>query len=261
MTLCVLAPGLTCGAGMELQGQSKGSNTWISGNLLNWEAQDFIPCRVSFSGDAMRHQTVTIVFRRHQDAHSGFENLSGFTPSANVNITAGPVLSSPADADWTYTFTMDYDGQGAGHVEFLAQLAADAYRYPGSSLMLSGTPASMGRLLIHKPASRDQSPDPCPPQRIRRGQKLPPAGFFLEFETLIHHSYQVQYSEDLQSWKTAPGFIAGDGNVVGWIDQDAPETEGHPEAQSARFYRLSRSPCYLNDCELPTPDSLEPGDS
>src|SRR5688572_12865516 len=79
----------------DLEGQSKGSSTWVSGKLLDWQELDYIPCRVRITGKAITNQSMKITFPRLNGTRPGFENLLSFTTSTNVTITS-PVLSAPA---------------------------------------------------------------------------------------------------------------------------------------------------------------------
>nr|MBA2720158.1 tandem-95 repeat protein [Chloroflexota bacterium] len=155
-----------------LQGQScqlvatvcsgAGSGSWISGNLENWRELDSIPVRVFFTkgnpaGDA---RTFTVEFDHSKGAIPGVENLSSFTPSANVTITAGPTLSDTTGDVWAYTFSVSMPGPNSttGFVEFRARLAAGAHLFSGNSLALGGSP-SLGSLQISKPAAKTGNPD------------------------------------------------------------------------------------------------------
>jgi len=239
------------GASFELQGQSKGSCSWISGNLLDWQDQDYIPCRVVITGRAVKDQTITINFPRLPGVKPSFENLLNFRASSNVTITSDPVLSSPSGADWSYTFTINYTGRGDGCVQFLARLAEGAHQNTGSSLMLSGNPCSMGKLQIHKPASSDSAASFGTRRDILRCLMLPNEGFQVGFASLSNRLYGVQYSSDLKIWKTAQCVITGNGSWAQWVDKGQPETESNPATQAMRFYRLFQLPYVLNhdgDC-------------
>jgi len=243
------------GASFDLQGQSKGSCSWISGNLRDWRDQDYIPCRVFITGRAVKDQTITITFPRMIGTKPGFENLLNFRASGNVTITSDPVLSSPTGAEWSYTLTIDYTGRGAGYVQFLARLAEGAHQNTGSSLMLSGKPYSMGKLQIHKPARSEITASGTASfgtrQDILRCLILPSAGFQIGFASLSNRLYCVQYSSDLVNWKTAQCVITGKPSWTQWVDKGQPETESDPATQAMRFYRLYQLPYVLTrdgDC-------------
>lgn len=241
------------GTKFDLQGQSKGSCSWLSGNLQGWHDQDYIPCRVLVTGRALQDQTITLTFPSLAGAKPGFENLLCFMSSSNVTITSAPVLSSPAGADFSYTFKIDYTGSGAGSVQFLARLAEGAHQNPGSSLMLRGNPSSMGNLQISKPAAHDVANSFGIRQDILRCLNLPNEGFEIAFPGQSNRLYCIQYSSDLKRWNTAQSVITGTGGWTRWADKGQPDTQSNPASQSARFYRLFQLPYVLNqanDCLL-----------
>ena len=146
-----------------LQGQSKGSSTWIPGNLAGWQELDLIPVRVYLTGGPASNKTIVVEFdhTKTQGGTSffGIENLTNFAPSSNVTINTGPTLSAPAGVDvWSYTFTVNLTDKQDGFVEFRARLAAGAHLFTGSSLALGGSP-SLGKLQISKPAPQPGNPD------------------------------------------------------------------------------------------------------
>src|SRR5215471_3030166 len=146
-------------ASFSLQGQSKGTTNWITGNLQNWQELDYIQCRVLMTSGGFSNQTITITFPHLTGTTPGFENLYNFTTSPNVTITSGPTLSAPAGADWSQTFTVNYTDNGPGYVQFQARLAAGSHLNVGSSLAIGGSPQQMGQLQIHKPAPGAGAPD------------------------------------------------------------------------------------------------------
>lgn len=99
LLLAMLAQITAAAAPCNLEGQSKGSSTWVSGKLVDWQDLDYIPCRVRIIGGAITNQIIKLTFPRLNGDKPGFENLLGFTASPNVNIASAPVLSSPANAD------------------------------------------------------------------------------------------------------------------------------------------------------------------
>ena len=66
--------------------------------------------------------------------------------------------------------------------------------------------------------------------------------FLVEFKSLASRIYFVQYSSDLQSWKTAWPSMTGSGNQVQWIDNGPPRTESAPAGELRRFYRILVAP-------------------
>src|SRR5438093_10290789 len=69
-----------------LQGQSFGSTAWVGGNLQGWRELDYIPCRVYLTGGPVNSQTITVEFDHVQSRIPAIQNLTAFTPSANVVI-------------------------------------------------------------------------------------------------------------------------------------------------------------------------------
>jgi len=143
----------------DLQGQSKNDPTWIGGNLLGWADCDYIPMRVYLTGGPVTAQPIRVYFDHLHGTTPGIEDLSGFTPSANVVITAGPTLNAPlSSGTWYYDLTINLTDKSPGFVEFRGRLAAGAHLNTGSSLHLGGTP-SLSTLQIFKPAPASGSPD------------------------------------------------------------------------------------------------------
>jgi uncharacterized repeat protein (TIGR01451 family) len=162
--LGLLLLGATLNAGRAatyvLEGYNKGdSNNWFAGNLQDWQELDYIPCRIRIIGGPVASQTFSITFPHLMGTTPGFENLYNFVGSSNVVFLSAPVLFSPADADWSYTFTVAVTNSSAATVNFTARLAAGGHRNVGSSLQLRGNPSSMGTLQVHKPAPRRGDPD------------------------------------------------------------------------------------------------------
>jgi hypothetical protein len=73
---------------------------------------------------------------------------------------------------------------------------------------------------------------------IDRQLPLPDGRFLVEFMTQTDHTYRVQYTEDLVTWKTAEPAVAGTGSRIHWIDGGPPKTDRHPAEGPGRFYRL-----------------------
>jgi len=73
---------------------------------------------------------------------------------------------------------------------------------------------------------------------IDRQLPLPDGRFLVEFMTQTDHTYRVQYSEDLVTWKTAEPAVAGTGSRIHWIDGGPPKTDRHPAEGPGRFYRV-----------------------
>src|SRR2546425_401740 len=91
-TLLCLTPFAASAFNAALQGQSAGSSTWISGNLMGWRELDYIPCRAFFQGGPASNQLIVLQFDHTAGTIPGVQNLNRWTNSANVIITAGPTL-------------------------------------------------------------------------------------------------------------------------------------------------------------------------
>ena len=72
---------------------------------------------------------------------------------------------------------------------------------------------------------------------IDRHVQLVGGRFLIEFTSIPGRSYAVQYSSDLDTWKTATPTISAPGNRVQWYDDGPPKTESLPTSGS-RFYRV-----------------------
>lgn len=70
----------------------------------------------------------------------------------------------------------------------------------------------------------------------------PDGSFELAFPTLLNRRYAVQYSDDLDLWKTAFPPVTGTGEVVKWIDSGPPVTDSLPVSESRRIYRILLAP-------------------
>jgi hypothetical protein len=55
-------------------------------------------------------------------------------------------------------------------------------------------------------------------------------------------TYVVQYSADMQTWKTAVPPIVAAGTRVQWADVGPPKTESPPGPPGQRFYRIVQLP-------------------
>src|SRR5213594_1242985 len=124
-----------------LQGQHFNDPTWRNGPLVGWRELDYVPVRVFMSSGPATNVNITINFDHTKGVRVGLENLSNFTHSSNVVITAGPTLFAPQGVDvWNYTLTVSITNNVAGSVQFRARLSAGDHLFPGSSLSLSGSP-------------------------------------------------------------------------------------------------------------------------
>jgi hypothetical protein len=66
--------------------------------------------------------------------------------------------------------------------------------------------------------------------------------FLIEFSATPGRRYVVQYSSDMQDWKTANPRITAPANRVQWYDDGPPKTESKPASIDSRFYRIRELP-------------------
>jgi uncharacterized repeat protein (TIGR01451 family) len=160
----------------SLQGQSKGSTTWIAGNLSGWQELDPIPMRVLFdpaSADVNNVSTITIDYDHTKT--KGSSTYQGLDRPLGLAVAAGdtskiqclncdnPVRSEPTGSDtWSVSFQVRPLVATPSSITFRTRLRAGAHYFTGSSLALSGnaSPGSgLGILQVPKPAPKTGSPD------------------------------------------------------------------------------------------------------
>src|SRR5690242_15954947 len=75
----------------NLQGLNAGSTNWGGGPLTGYQELDYVPARTLFSGGPATNQVITVDFdhTKSSGALKGLEDLTDFTNSPNVIITAG----------------------------------------------------------------------------------------------------------------------------------------------------------------------------
>jgi len=89
---------------------------------------------------------------------------------------------------------------------------------------------------------------PAPPAatgeliNIKRMSKFPDGRVLLTFDSIAGRFYWIEYSEDLENWKTAYPGVTAVGEGIQWVDNGWPKTEGHPAEVSERFYRIRLAP-------------------
>jgi hypothetical protein len=63
--------------------------------------------------------------------------------------------------------------------------------------------------------------------------------FSLSWNTLAGHTYQVEFSPDLNFWFISPtGEVPGSGGVTNWTDNGPPSTVAPPYSVNQRYYRV-----------------------
>jgi len=72
--------------------------------------------------------------------------------------------------------------------------------------------------------------------------RLPDGTFRLQFSSDLNRNYLIQYSDDLDYWKTADTLLLGTGQLVEWIDRGPPDTDLHPAVVGSRSYRVIYAP-------------------
>ena len=164
------------GSFATVQGQSKGTATWVSGNLSGWQELDLIPMRVLIdpsSADVNNVSTITIEYDHTKtkggSVYQGLDRPRGFAvaPGDESKIQclncAAPVRSEPTGSDtWSVTFQVRPLVAAPSAITFQARLRAGAHYFTGSSLALGGsaTPGSgLGLLQVVKPQAKNGSPD------------------------------------------------------------------------------------------------------
>lgn len=74
---------------------------------------------------------------------------------------------------------------------------------------------------------------------VTRFVRLGDGSVLMEFASIPGHTYRLEYSDDLVTWKRSLVPIRAAANYTQWIDRGAPYTETHPSTSSSRFYRVS----------------------
>jgi uncharacterized repeat protein (TIGR01451 family) len=160
----------------SLQGQSKGSTTWVAGNLSNWEELDPIPMRLLIdpaSGDVNNVSTITIEYDHTKtkggsvyqglDRPRGFAVATGDESKVQCLNCASPVRSEPTGSDtWSVSFQVRPLVATKSAITFTTRLRAGAHYFTGSSLALGGTAnpgGGLGQLQVSKPLPKSGSPD------------------------------------------------------------------------------------------------------
>jgi hypothetical protein len=199
----------------KLQGKSAGCSEWVSENLEGWRELDYIPCRLYIKSGPLKEQPITIKFPRMNGTHPGFDDLTNFTASDNVQIIDGPTLFAPDCGDWSYSFTIKVTDCHSAEIRFSARLARGSASNTGSSLKLGGTPTSMGKLQIHKP---EPAPYTTPPV------KTVPASPMLKIKLTAANSVMVYWPSPSEGWSLQETWPLGSTN---WTDMNVtPSDDG-----------------------------------
>src|SRR5206468_3200605 len=156
-------PAWAAGFKADLESHSFGSTNWSTANPTGYKELDYIPIRVVLTGGPATAKPITVQFDHTKTLGSriipAIQNLSSFSASSNVVITAGPTAVTPAGQDmWSYTFTINLTDNAPGYVEFRARLSAGSHEFTGASLHLSGSLA-LGTMSIIKVDAAPGAPD------------------------------------------------------------------------------------------------------
>jgi uncharacterized repeat protein (TIGR01451 family) len=192
----------------DLQGQSAGSANWFTGTLQGWKELDYTPTRVLLTGGPVTGKVVVINFDHTKGGLPAIEILTGFTPSPNVVITAGPTFTAPSGADaWSCTFTVNLLDQNTGSVQFWSRLSAGSHQSTGGSIRLA-----FKSLQIAKPGKASGSPDLA---IVKRGPALSYPG-----NTII---WTINYTNKTSTLSTATGVQLTDTlpNLVAYVPGSA----------------------------------------
>ncbi|HAV64936.1 MAG TPA: hypothetical protein DCY13_21515, partial [Verrucomicrobiales bacterium] len=77
---------------------------------------------------------------------------------------------------------------------------------------------------------------------LKRLSSFPDGRMLLTFDSIKGRIYFIEYSEDLENWKTAFPSVTAVGDGIQWTDNGWPKTEGHPNTVDKRFYRVKLAP-------------------
>ena len=161
-----------------------------------------------------------------------FTNLSG-VPVTGVRIA---VLGLPSSV---VLYNSAGSTNGAPYVEYGQTVAAgggvgflleyyDATRQPFVSTNMVATAVAV-------------APPPVPGGtvvQLDRVQFISEGQLTIEFVTIPGHTYVVQYSADLISWKAAVPPIIANAIKTQWIDSGPPKTDSAPGSVAQRYYRV-----------------------
>lgn len=79
---------------------------------------------------------------------------------------------------------------------------------------------------------------PTEPLRVEHTAIRADGSVALDFTSARNARYWISYSDDLQTWRTAPQQIIATGGRTQWLDSGAPKTVTPPSQQPARYYRI-----------------------
>jgi uncharacterized repeat protein (TIGR01451 family) len=174
----------------DLQGRSVGSTNWFTGSLQGWKELDYVPGKAVLTGGPVVGKVVVINFDHTKGGVPGIGFLTGFIPSPNMVVTAGPTLTAPAGSDtWSYTFTVNLLNKNPGTLQFWSRLSAGSHENAASSIRLSSK-----TLQIARPAPAPGSPDLA---IVKKGPALSSPGSTI--------TYTINYTNKTPTFRTATG--------------------------------------------------------
>ncbi len=190
----------------------------------------------------------------------------GFVVTTNVVVSsASPITLNPQTGLFEQTVRLANNGLTSidGIRLRILNLPAEVQVYNASG-STNGTPfvqydlplaagATVDLLIEYHRANRQTIPQPGfvvevaprnfvtetgPLIAVDRSVQLVSGRFLIEFSATPGRRYAVQYSSDVQTWKTANPVVTAPANRVQWYDDGPPKTESRPETIGSRFYRV-----------------------
>ncbi len=234
-----------------LEGKANHSTVWTTDTLTDYIELDRIKCRVRFEDGPASSQTFVLQFDHSAGLIPCLQDLTNFSTSGNVIITAGPTLSAPVGADtWSYSFTVDVKDDKEGYVEFQTRLASGAHLIDSDSLHIKGSD-SLGTLRISRP---DKGGGVCDLVVSKLGPATAAPGDII--------TYTLSYSNKVSAPKGAdraqlndilppevtyvPGSATAGGTIVGnTLTWDLPDHLDEGQAGSVSYkVRVNPNPVY-----------------
>lgn len=78
--------------------------------------------------------------------------------------------------------------------------------------------------------------------QIKRALRLDDGRMLVEFLSVPGQCYQIQFSDDGQTWHNSLSRLRAGGTRVQWLDSGPPQTPSHPNNAASRFYRAVEKP-------------------
>ena len=58
------------------------------------------------------------------------------------------------------------------------------------------------------------------------------------FDAVVGQKYAIEYSYDMETWKSSPVTVTAGANRAQWLDQGPPKTDCHPSKCASKYYRV-----------------------